>query len=750
MHRRDFLKLAAGSGAGSVLFIGCNATKYASTWGDGDPKHEFQIESPVLVPNDLQYHRDTWYATAYPGVGGGSGLVVRVFEGRAKKVEGNPIYPLNMGRSLAVEQALLQELYHPDRLQTAQELTTGAARGSGKFVPIKDWDAALAKFNGMLNSAKGKPNFLLTGPVSGTTLAIINEFTGATGAKHLMLDRDENVVLREAMRRVFGVGSLPTLDLAHANTLVSFGAELLGDWISPVQFQMGYGEFRHGRGDTRGTFWYVGPQMTATAASADHWLPVRPGTEGYVALAVANALGGSAAAAFPGASLDQFAPETVAAKVAAAGMNANDVANRIRALANDFKNGPSISIGGGSAAAQTNGLFNVAAAFALNLAGGNVGKPGGIVLNPGSPNADLLPTQPAATPYRDVQGLANTLRGAGVVMVFDTNPVFSVPANPSLGEVLLGSGAQIVSFSSYVDETSLIADLILPNHTTLESWGAFIPDPGPGYPVVALQQPVVEPFYATRQFTDILLDSVKALGGQPKWATTQDAVTAAITSLRGKGGNISASTDIDYFLDAQSQGGWWDTGSRVSSTPAAPSNFPAPTDPGFAGDPGQYPYYLVPYPHFALGYGERSVLPWLQALPEPMSTAVWTTWVELNHHTADKIGVGIGDVVKLITPSGTLEAPVYVNPAAAPDVALIPFGNGHTAGTRYDEGRGVNPFGVLANQTEATTGALAWGATRVKIVKANKKVRLPLFQGSIQPYQEEGFPIVQTMLPKTT
>lgn len=750
MHRRDFLKLAAGSGAGSVLFIGCNATKYASTWGDGDPKHEFQIESPVLNPNDLQFHRDTWYATAYPGIGGGSGLVVRVFEGRAKKIEGNPIYPLNLGRSTAAEQALLQELYHPDRLQTAQELETGAARGSGKFVPIKDWDAALAKFNGMLNNAKGKPNILLTGPVSGTTLAIINEFTGATGVKHLMLDRDENVVLREAMRRVFGTPSLPALDLAHANTLVSFGADFLGEWISPVQFQIGYGDFRHARADTRGTFWYVGPQMTATAASADHWLPVRPGTEGYVALAVANALGGSAAAALPGVPLDQFAPETVAAKVAAGGMNANDVATRIRALANDFKHGPSISIGGGAAAAQTNGLFNVAAALALNLAGGNVGKPGGIILNPASPNTDLLPAAPAATPYRDLQGLANTLQGAGVVMVFDTNPVFTTPANPSLSQVLLASGAQIVSFSSFVDETALVADLILPNHSTLESWGAFVPDPGPGYAVVALQQPVVEPFYATRQFTDILLDSVKALGGTPKWATTQDAVTAAMTSLRGKGGNISAPTDIDYLVDAQSQGGWWDTGTRASGAPAAPSNFPAPADPGFAGDPAQYPYYLVPFPHFTLGYGERAHLPWLQALPEPISTAVWTTWVELNHHTADKIGVGIGDVVKLITPSGTIEAPVYVNPAAALDVALIPFGNGHTAGTRYEEGRGVNPFRVLATQLEATTGALAWGATRVKIEKANKKVRLPLFQGSIQPYQEEGFPIVQTMLPKTT
>ncbi|MGE5156055.1 MAG: molybdopterin-dependent oxidoreductase, partial [Betaproteobacteria bacterium] len=751
MHRRDFLKLSATTGAGAVLFVGCNATKYASTWGDGDPKHEFQIESPVLDPNDLQFHRDTWYATAFPGVGGGSGIVVRVFEGRARKVEGNPIYPLNQGRSTALEQSLLQEVYHPDRIPTAQELTTGASHGSGKFVPIKNWDAALAKFNDMLNGAKGAANgiVLLTGPVSGTNQAIIKEFTTATGAKQVVIDQDEFVVLREAMSRVFGVGTLPSMDLANANTIVSFGAEFLTGWTSPVQFQMAYGQFRS-RPNNRGTFWYVGPQMTATAASADNWLPVKPGTEGYVALAVANVLGGSAASAFPGVSLDQFTPDAVAGKVAAAGMSPADVSQRIQALAKDLQHGPSIAIAGGSAAAQTNGLFNVTAALALNVATGSAGKQGGLILNSGSPNPDLLPDAPAATAYRDLQGLASQLQGAKVIMLYNTNPVFTVPTNPSFAQVLLGSGAQIVSFSSFFDETAMTADLILPDHTTLESWGAFVPNPGPGYPVVALQQPVVEPFVESRPFGDILLGAVKALGGQPKWASTQEAVTAAITAFRGQGGSIQGNTDIDYMANAQAQGGWWDTSKTVSSPPSAPKNLPAPSDPAFTGDPGQYPYYLTPYPHFSLGYGEWSYLPWLQGLPEPMTTAVWSTWVELNPNTAKKLGVEIGDVVKLTSSVASIEVPVFVSPAVAPDMALVPCGNGHSEGTRYDQKRGVNPLTVVAQQVEANTGALAWGATRVKIEKANKKVRLALFQGSIQPYQEEGFPIVQTTLPSTS
>src|SRR5690606_33520494 len=123
----------------------------------------------------------------------------------------------------------------------------------------------------------------------------------------------ERVVLREAVRRVFGTDTLPTLDLANANFIVSFSADFLHTWTSPVQFSRGYGEFRQGRPGMRGTYWHVGPRMDGSAANADKWLPITPGTEGLVALAMAQVMvseglvdQAAAERAYSGISLDDY------------------------------------------------------------------------------------------------------------------------------------------------------------------------------------------------------------------------------------------------------------------------------------------------------------------------------------------------------------------------------------------------------------------------------------------------------------
>ncbi len=112
------------------------------------------------------------------------------------------------------------------------------------------------------------------------------------------------------------------------------------------------------------------------------------------------------------------------------------------------------------------------------------------------------------------------------------------------------------------------------------------------------------------------------------------------------------------------------------------------------------------------------------------------------------MGVGTGDVVKLTTPAGNMELPVYVNPAAAPDVALVPMGQGHEMFSRYAENRGKNVLALVAPQTESETGALATSGTRVKIENANKKVRMARFEGSVPAYQLEEFPIIEVVTQK--
>jgi anaerobic selenocysteine-containing dehydrogenase len=80
--------------------------------------------------------------------------------------------------------------------------------------------------------------------------------------------------------------------------------------------------------------------------------------------------------------------------------------------------------------------------------------------------------------------------------------------------------------------------------------------------------------------------------------------------------------------------------------------------------------------------------------------------------------------VKVMSPYGEMEAVVVVFPGIRPDVVGIPVGQGHTDYGRYAAGRGHNPIDLLAPVTVADTGALAWGATRVRIEPTGQKYTL--------------------------
>ncbi|HLI51018.1 MAG TPA: molybdopterin dinucleotide binding domain-containing protein, partial [Thermomicrobiaceae bacterium] len=381
----------------------------------------------------------------------------------------------------------------------------------------------------------------------------------------------------------------------------------------------------------------------------------------------------------------------------------------------------------------------------LNLLVDNVNKPGGVLLNPDSPFSGT-PAFTSGVSYGQMASAINDMSSGKTktVIVYGANPVYSLPKASGFANAL-SKVSTIVSLSSFLDETTMQADIILPVHTTLEAWDIRVADPGPGYSAVVLQQPVVDPFVNSRSAGDIILQAAKAAGQSSPYNTYQDVVQAAIAELqKGGKGNIKESDPKAYLVQAQTQGGWWDDTTKGTAGSAAPK-WPTAAAPKFAGDSGSYPMYLLPYPHNTLGYGEYSHLPWLQGAPEPISTNVWQTWVEVSQHDSDKIGLNTGDIVKVKTPRTTVELPVYVNPAGQPGVVAIPFGQGHTAYTRYAEKRGTNPLDLIDPLTDSETGALAWASTRVKLETTGKKMRLPRFEGQVPAFQLAGAPIVQVI-----
>jgi menaquinone reductase, molybdopterin-binding-like subunit len=152
--------------------------------------------------------------------------------------------------------------------------------------------------------------------------------------------------------------------------------------------------------------------------------------------------------------------------------------------------------------------------------------------------------------------------------------------------------------------------------------------------------------------------------------------------------------------------------------------------PKFEGDPKTYPLLLQVYESAAFGDGRGANVPWLQELPDPMTTVVWGSWVELNPQTAAKLGVAEGDSVLVGSARDEVLVPVFIHPGLSPDVAAMPIGQGHTQYGQYASNRGANPLVLLAPAVETASGAWAYSATRVQVAIAAGAQRLVKAEGT--------------------
>ena len=738
LTRRQFLKWAGATGIGAVVFNGCNV-----------PDEEIQVQSPLRMPEDLVTGRDNYYATVFQSNGGSEGLMVRIMEGRAKKVEGNPDYPLNTGKHGVRSEGLLQVLYHPDRTKGP----LARIGPGGPFRPIL-WEEGINRLTEVLQEADPASVLVATSPMRGAAATITQRFATAYGAQVLGFDPLDQTVLREAVRRVFSQSALPTFDLANTSFLLSFGADFLGTWLAPTHFMRGYGEFRQGEGRShgRGYFVQVESRFSTTAANADEWLYVTPGAEGLLALSMAyviidRGLGDSNAAnALTGgqgaSALAEFHPDRVAGRT---GVSAERIVKLATAFA-DTSSGPRLAIGGGSAGAYTNGLFNLTAIYSLNYLVGSVNKPGGVIFNPAARLSQIN-----SAPLKDWQAALDRMRQGEVkvLLVHEANLLHALPASMDAAGALR-QVETIVSFSSFMDETSAEAGLVLPSHTPLEEWGTDTPEPGPGYAVVGLQQPVVVPFVNTLAFGDVLLQTAGQLGLNEglEYSNMREAVRDLMRPLHATGvGSVRRPTFEEFWHRALERGGWWDTSDKAASQAAALPELPRqPVESKFKGNRESFPFYLVPFESHGIGTGALAHVPWLQATPDPVTTVTWGTWVELNPTTAQRLNLREEDLVTVESPTGKLiEAPVYVNPAAPPEVVGVPLGQGHTQLSRYAAKRGANPFAILDPAQEEETGALAWAATRVRLVKTVRKQRISKLEGYVPAIQVPGQEIVHVV-----
>ncbi|HTG61683.1 MAG TPA: molybdopterin-dependent oxidoreductase [Terriglobia bacterium] len=776
MQRRDFIKISTVTGATAALAT-C-----------GHPEHQLIrfVPEEDLVPGVA-----SWKPSICTLCPAGCGLVVKVMEGEAevvrngrlglikmglaKKLEGNPNHPINQGKLCPRGQAGLQITYNPDRIKTP--LKRSGPRGSGQFREVS-WDDAMKELVSELktlqsNHEEGALAFL-TKPLRGQRRELIQRFLEAFGAPPpVTVELLDDAALRRANQLSFGYAQLPTPDLARTNYVISFGADFLGTWNSPVAQAIGYGQMRQGRAGQRAKFVQVEARMSQTGSNADEWIPAQPGSEGVLALGLAHVIigeklrpgsaGGSAGALIPtwAEGLPAYTPEQVERKT---GVPATTVARLARELA---VHAPSVAIAGGVALAQTNGVATALAVNALNALLGSVERPGGVFFTPqprlGSPKPRLDSpqcvgsyqsffrlTERITAPHWGLSGVSSAPmptadremlqhNSVQVLLLYEANPAYLTPT--SVAEIFQYVPF-IASFGSFIDDTSVLADLILPDHSFLESWLDDIPESGTTQAVVSFASPVMRPLHNTRAMPDVLLEVGHQLGGSVAsaipWKTFEDMLRETYAGLSRQKGSIDTHDAKQFWDKMQEDGGWWSA--EVEASPAPGPGLRRPFDKfaeaHFEPEEKGFSFFFIPYPSPLLYDGSLAHLPWLQETPDPLSTAMWGSWVEINPRTAEHLGIQQGDLVEVASRDAKIEAPALLSPGIAEDVVAMPMGQGHDNFGRYASHRGVNPVRILYALSDGETGALAWAATRVKIARVGEG-KLILFGAELREKHEQ-------------
>ena len=700
MRRRDFVKASALT-AGATVIEGCT-----------DEEH-FIIQQvrQTTLPGET-----VWRPGVCRQCAAACGIRVRVVDGNAKKIEGNESHPVNQGGVCALGHSLLQELYNPDRILQPQRLA--GARGTGSF-DVATWEDALAATVQAVSDAAPDRIGIVAGDGTGLAGALWRRLAAALAAPApTFLEAPETEVERQAARVALGTDDYPHFDIARAELVLSIGAPFVDRWRSPVHYARALAEMRRGRATRRGRLIQAEARMSLTAANADVWLPIQPGTEGVLARALAGYMLESGEVSAPARQryerLFPSAPPTLAEAATACDVRED----RLLEVAEELVGAEdALVIGGGSAAGHTNGLFNVTAALGLNLLLDNLGSPGG-VFSPG--RVDLGRGISSTTSATPASRLAERLRDGevDVLIVADADPVHALPGGFGIADAIAGVETVIV-LGSFLDDTAVHADLLLPISTELERFEAAEPGTTAAVAALGMTEPVIEPMGESRHPADVLIALASGLGGGVATQFPLDdfeevaeaSIEVELARLPGGGGADAG----DYFDEALERGGVFGEGDPTGAPPGPSGAGPQPAGGRFEGAPNEYPFVLLPFESVRSGTGRAANRPWMQELPDPLSTVMWNCWVELAPADAEELGIHDQDLLRITSPQGSIELHAVVDPASRPGVVSIPLGHGHSQYGRYAEGRGANVLTLVGSSLVDGTSAPAWAATRVRI-----------------------------------
>ena len=742
----------------------------------------------------------------------GCGLRIRSVNHWPVKLEGIKDYPINKGRLCPKGQSGLQVLYDPDRIR--HPLRRKGKRGEGSWEKIS-WEEGLRLVVDRLKDLRReeRPQGLMAwgGRYRGHMGELMARFMEAYGSpNHLGNSARGSEGILKGHLFTMGVRDFLAIHWEEVNYVLSFGASLLEASRPSIRNLWGYGFLRRGRPGIRGKIVQIEPRFSVTASKADQWVPIQPGTDGALALGIAHWMikekkydrpfvdrhtfgfedwkdrDGNPHMGFSTLVLKEYSPKQVSSLT---GVSEEMIVQMAKEFSSHL---PGIAISGRGVGMQTNGTYSQMAIDSLNALVGSIDSPGGLLVQRKPPfqnwpalqkddiaqkglskpridGARTIPFPfaeelPSALPERIEKGQPYPV---DTLLLYYTNPLFSLPENQKLRPAL-EKVPFIVSFSPFMDEATMVSDLVLPDGTFFERWQDDGVEPGSGFPMFGLRSPTMDqPLYDTRNTGDVIIQIAQGVGGNVgksfPWKNFRDALKDAIKGVfASKRGSIQAK-DFDQFWDTLvERGGWWDPHypfgewKRNFNTPSGKFEFfslamehglkeiskrsqrdlghvlgelkieargdkvflPHFEVPRWVGEEKEYPFHLINYKLMTMAEGRGANQPYLQEIIGPHLYEKWDSWVEINPETAKSLGIKDGDPVWVESPAGKLKSKARLFPGTHPKCIHIPYGQGHKAYGRWARGRGINPNDLLPREYDHLGGFVSFSSARVKVYKA--------------------------------
>jgi MoCo/4Fe-4S cofactor protein with predicted Tat translocation signal len=650
--RRDFLKLM-GFGLGA-------ATIAASCEIPVKKAIPYVTKPDEIVPGVANY-----FASSFVNGGDYCAVLVKTREGRPIKIEGNTLSGVTHGGTSARAQAAVLSLYDSRRLQFAGKVKEGQ-------VEKMDWVALDREVKSKL-AAGGNIRIVSNTILSPTAKKALGEFTAKyPTATVVTYDPVSSAALLAASSQCFGAAIIPNYKFDAAEVIVSFGADFLGTWISPVEYARAYAKNRKvagKKGAKMSRHYQVESHMSLSGSNADNRILIKPSEMGAAIVALYNALTGNSG-----------------------GPKLNDkAAVAIKKIATELNNAKGKSL-------VVCGSNNVAEQVIVNKINDLLGNLHTTVELNGA-------SYQRQGDDRQVDRLVAEMNGGqvAVAIIWGANPAWDLPGDKF--KAAFSKVGTRISFNGVMDETTALCTHAAPAHHFLESWGDAEPKAG----MMSLIQPTIAPLFATRQAEHSLLEwadstELNRQDEQPYYQYLKSYWASEIFNLQSKYSTPAAFWDmclhdgIFEFSDFNEMG-------AVVFSPAVSIDVNA------VSKPSTSEVEISFYETVNIGNGQYAHNPWLQEMPDPVNRTVWGNYLSVPVEWDEKNingwkGLEDGQNVEVEANGQKIICTVVRTFGQAPGSVAIALGGGRQAGG-CGVGYGVNVNPLLKSEDGFTQYYLA-------------------------------------------